>query len=205
MSPKKKLIIAFSIILIAPTVLLNLFKVTVRDKPLVSTGGIELNISPKKDTAYFLQDDPRWGSDKLGGSQEKFSSTGCLVCAISMAGSELGYDVTPKQLNIELKNLEGFTKEGLIIWSKIKDATKGNLRSVVVSDFSHSDIDEALKNGVIPVVKYYIAPGVPHWIPIVGKKGFEYLIKDSLDSTKSISNLSRKAQEIVSLRLIKKN
>ena len=129
-----------------------------------------------RESVYFLQADPRWGNDVVGGSGESLSAVGCTICAVAMAAGSLGYDVTPGELNARLVRADGYTSRGWLIWSKVS----------------------------IPVVRFFLPGGIPHWVAIVGKSGKEYLVKDPLDSTKQIVTLSRKTKTIVSVRYVEK-
>ncbi len=172
--------------------------------PIPSSGGALIDITPQDNGAYFLQTDSRWANDPLGGSGESFSSVGCTICSIAMAASCLGYEITPKVLNSRLTQNNGYTSRGWVIWAKITDATEGRISVRVPSRLTHSDIDQALRAGSIPVVKFFLPGGIPHWVSVVGKKGNEYLVKDPLDSMKKIEPLSKKTNEIMSVRYIRK-
>ena len=41
---------------------------------------------------------------------------------------------------------------------------------------------------------------VPHWVLIVGKDGREYLVKDPLDSSKTVTRLSMRSEKIEAIR-----
>jgi len=121
-----------------------------------------------------------------------------------MASSQLGYDITPKELNANLIQASGYTERGWLIWSTVSTATQGEISVRVPSTLTHLEIDQALESGSIPVVKFYLLPGVTHWVPIVGKDGTEYLIKDPLDAEKRVVPLSEKAATIASVRYVEK-
>lgn len=173
-------------------------------EPIPSAGGAALDLPPSPGAAYFLQYDSRWGSDAIGGSGESLSAVGCAVCAVAMACSQLGFDVTPGELNAQLVQASGYTDQGLLIWDCVETATEGHVRIRVARRPSHVDLDKALQAGHVPVVKFYLAGGAPHWVPVVGKTGTEYLVKDSLDAQQRTAPLSEKTATIHSVRYVEK-
>ncbi len=82
-------------------------------EPIQSSGGADINLPPPAGGAYYLQADPRWSSDVIGGSGESLSSVGCTICAVAMAASYLGYEITPKDLNARLIHYGGVHKPWL--------------------------------------------------------------------------------------------
>jgi hypothetical protein len=172
--------------------------------PIPSSGGALIDITPQDNGAYFLQNDSRWANDPLGGSGESFSSVGCTICSIAMAASCLGYEITPKVLNSRLTQNNGYTSRGWVIWAKITDATQGRISVRVPSRLTHSDIDQALQAGSIPVVKFFLPGGIPHWVAVVAKNGKEYLIKDPLLSSKKVIKLSGRTRFIAAVRYVEK-
>ncbi len=172
--------------------------------PMASTGGVDLDISPSSDETHYLQADPRWASDAIGGSGERLSAVGCTICSVAMGAKHLGYDITPQQLNSKLIGTGGYTDRGWVIWSKILDATDGRIAVRVPSRMTHADLDDAIRSGAVPVVKFYLPGHIPHWVAIVGKSGKEYLVRDPLDSAKRVSLLSDKTEKIVSVRYVEK-
>jgi hypothetical protein len=177
---------------------------TFQNAPIASIGGESLELSVKESNDYFLQTDPRWSNDAIGGSGELLSSVGCTISAVAMASVSLGYSIDPGELNKRLINIDGYTKRGWLIWEKIEEATFGEISVRVPSDLQYQEIDQALMEGSIPIVKYYLPNGISHWVVIVGKSGREYLTKDSLDSNKQITALSKKTEKVVSVRYVKK-
>jgi hypothetical protein len=173
-------------------------------EPISSSGGVALDIPSPTGTAYFLQRDARWAKDSIGGSGEPMSAVGCTVCAVAMAASQLGYDVTPKELNANLVQSGGYTRRGWLVWSAVSNATHGKVHVRVPSGLTHAEIDQSLQSGSIPVVKFYLPGHIPHWVPIVGKAGTEYLVKDPLDEKKQIRALSEKTTAVVSVRYVEK-
>jgi hypothetical protein len=173
-------------------------------EPIPSSGGVALDLPAPDGTAYFLQGDLRWAEDSIGGSGEPLSAVGCTVCAVAMAASQLGYDITPKELNAKLVQSAGYTERGWLIWSAVGSATHDKVHVRVPSGLTHAEIDQSLQSGSIPIVKFYLSGGIPHWVPIVGKAGTEYLIKDPLDEKKQVVALSKKATAVVSVRYVEK-
>ncbi|QQL46001.1 cysteine peptidase family C39 domain-containing protein [Sulfuriroseicoccus oceanibius] len=167
-----------------------------------SSGGISLDLPAATDGAYYLQNDPQWGADKIGGSGEPMASVGCTICAVAMAAEQLGYPITPQQLNASLIENNGFTERGWLIWSAVGKVTNGKIQVTVPRGLTHAELDSALQNGKVPVVRYTMPSGYPHWVPIVGKSGKEYLVKDPLDAELKISKLSDKADLIHSVRYV---
>src|SRR5688572_25269564 len=52
---------------------------------------------------HYLQHDPSWASDPIGGSGKPLREVGCAICCLSMALAQYGIDRTPGQLNHGLK------------------------------------------------------------------------------------------------------
>ena len=202
----KRLILSGTFVLIAVCIaVMWLHSHRVSDiTPIASTGGAMLELPAREDKAYFLQADPQWGGNAIGGSGEPLSAVGCTISAVAMAAGNLGYDVNPGELNARLIRDGGYTNRGWLIWSKVTGATEGKIVVRVPSQLTHAEIDQALRGGSIPVVKFFLSGGIPHWVPIVGKTGSEYLIKDSLDSNQRIVALSEKTNTIVSVRYVEK-
>ena len=146
---------------------------------------------------HYLQNDPRWASDTIGGSRE--TQVGCTLCSVAMAASCLHYEISPKELNAKLIQHNGYTPRGWIIWSKVTPATDGNIQVKMSTRVSYSEIDRAIAQGQIPIVKFYLANGAPHWAPIVGKNGNEYLIRDPFDQSKQVVPLSTRTKKILSV------
>ncbi len=140
----------------------------------------------------YLQTDPRWSNEQLGGSSESFSSTGCTVCSVSMALAEFNLHLTPGELNAQLKKRGGFVHNGWLRWDAIKTISNGRLDVLVPRDPEFRIIDEALRAGHPVVAKVLLNRQVPHWVVIVGKEGYEYLIKDPLGDGRDIEALSRR-------------
>ncbi len=82
--------------------------------------------------------------------------------------------------------------------------TEGKIAVRAPPRLTHTDIDEALRSGGFPVIKFFLPGGIPHWVAIVGKSGREYLIKDPLDSKQRIARLSEKTGTIISARYVEK-
>ena len=172
--------------------------------PIDSTGGQEITIDRAEDKLYYLQNDPQWGNDRIGGSDETMGRVGCTVCCVAMSLTNHGYSIDPKRLNEDLKKNKGYTKQGWLIWGKVSDITDGKFGVRIPGKPSHKIIDDQLKNGNDVLAKILINKVIPHWVLIVDKDGLEYLAKDPLNGEKKIIKLSKYKSPIYSIRYIAK-
>ncbi|MDA3842943.1 MAG: hypothetical protein PF588_01070, partial [Candidatus Kapabacteria bacterium] len=76
--------------------------------PNATVGGEELNLVIS-DSVIFRQVDPRWGSDKLGNTEQELAGVGCTLCCLSMALNDFGIEMLPDELNSKLTEAGGFT------------------------------------------------------------------------------------------------
>ena len=65
---------------------------------------------------------------------------------------------------------------GWLIWGKVAEATEGRIGVEVCSVPTHEGMDRCLQAGNIPVVKFFLPSGAPHWGVVVGKSGQDYLV-----------------------------
>ena len=121
-----------------------------------------------------------------------------------MAASDLGYAISPKELNTRLVRAGGYMARGWLIWGKVAEATEGRIGVEVCSVPTHEGMDRCLQAGNIPVVKFFLPSGAPHWGAVVGKSGQDYLVKDPLVAAKNVVKLSERTKTIVSLRYVQK-
>ncbi len=201
----KRLGIIFALLLLTVGTVLVWKNVNARTgTPIAASGGDTMNVLLPDTSGTFLQNDPRWGSDKLGKTTESLASIGCAVCSVAMACVNLGESLTPKDLNQQLTQNGGFTGDGWLVWGALPKITSGRVMVDVASQPSHAGLDGALKRGAYPVVKFILPYGVPHWVVIVGKDGLEYLARDPLRKNDKPVKLSGLTTRIYSMRFVRR-
>lgn len=171
---------------------------------IASTGGKDLHIRLPDDGKTHLQKDKRWAADQLGTSTGTLGSHGCLVSSVAMACSDLGVELTPKELNARLKKADGFQPQGWVVWNAIPRVTDQKLVADYHPTASHKVMDAALERGAYPVVKYFLLGGIQHWCVIVGKDGLEYLARDPLRDDEKPVKLSELTAKVYAVRVIRR-
>jgi hypothetical protein len=171
---------------------------------IASTGGKDLHLRLPDGGKTHLQKDKRWAQDQLGTSTGTLGSHGCLVASVAMACSNLGVELTPKELNERLKKADGFLPQGWVVWNAIPRVTDNLLAADYHPASSHKVMDAALEHGAYPVVKYFLLGVIQHWCVIVGKEGLEYLARDPLRDDKEPVKLSELTAKIYAVRVIRK-
>ena len=194
-------IIIFLLLLVGISLLIYRFQPRERVHAIPSISQIETgDIAPIEIPNFYNQRDKRWASDKLGDSSETVGKVGCLISSICMNLSYYKEHMTPKELNIKLRELEGYTQRGWLIWSKLEEVMDNKL-SITFPELSHESIEKNLLDKKPILAKVYINKVIPHWILIVGKEKREYLMLDPLtDGT--LSKVSHYGGYIYSIRLL---
>ena len=147
-------------------------------RPISSTGGIYFPQSVTLAVPRFAQGDVRWGNDSLGGTQGTMAQEGCAVSSAAMVLSFYGLELDPGQLNKFLIDHYGFTAEGWLRWEKAADFAAGKAKHVYEDLPSFFLIDSNLMRGNPVIIRLRLPEGVTHFVVIVGKRGFHYLIQD---------------------------
>lgn len=147
-------------------------------RPLSPSGGwyafhrIELNVP------LFLQGDPVWGHDQLARSVHTLSQTGCAVCAVAMVMKSYGVDTDPRRLNDFLRDNGGFDENNDLLWEGAPKMAPQTFRHVYEDLPSYYLIDSNLRRGNPVIVRLLLPSGWTHFVVIMGKEGFDYLIRD---------------------------
>lgn len=152
----------------------------------------------------YLQTDPRWADDAIGGSRESLRRVGCTVCSVSMALAYHGIDLDPGELNRRLKEADGYTLRGWLKWDAVRQVTDGRVRVELPSNPTQQTIDDALAAGDPVIVKVILRSGIQHWVLLVGREGNEYLMKDPLGDGRNLQHLSTIGSEIHAVRIVRK-
>ena len=153
----------------------------------------------------YLQKDPRWQEETIGGSQETIGQVGCTLCCVSMALAHYGIQLMPNQLNELLKANQGYTQQGWLKWHTVSQITHHQTRFTIPSKPRTDLIETALSAGEPVIAKIYLWQTQPHWVLIVGKQGNNYLVKDPLGDGQSLDSLSATNGTIQAIRILKKN
>ena len=176
-------------------------KAPVTIQSIAAVGGLDQDIALKAE-AIYLQKDPRWGKDGIGGSNEPMSAVGCTITSVSMGLAEFEIDILPGDLNQRLKDINAYTSEGWLIWNKINEVSDGKVETVIPANPSYELIDNALLAGQPVIANVTMNGQFLHWILIVGKSGQEYLVKDPLGKQK-IEKLSKFNSPIYAIRILR--
>ena len=196
-----RLVLVLAVVAIAAIVLYRRLR---REAGIPARGGRALAARVAGDGPHYQQRDPRWAGDRLGDTSQTLGAVGCLVSSLAMGSSALGAPVEPAELNRRLGALHGYTREAWLIWDTVRPATGGAVDVAVHAQPTHEAMDAALERGELPVVKFFLPSGAPHWVLVVGKDGEEYLIQDPLVPEPHVIRLGDRATTIVSVRVLRR-
>lgn len=147
--------------------------------PISSSGGryfVQRVIIP---VPIFEQGDPRWTFDLLGPTIDTMGQAGCAVTSAAMVLSAYGVDTDPQRLNQYLTLHGGYTDEGWLYWEKAAEiAPGGQVEKAYEDPPSYALIDQNLLAGNPVIVRLTLRNGHTHFVVIVGKAGWDYLIQD---------------------------
>jgi hypothetical protein len=152
----------------------------------------------------YLQTDPQWAHEKIGGSGEELRSVGCTNCCLCMALAQHGIVLNPAELNQKLIQADGYTERGWIKWDVVEELSQKRVLIEIPENPTHRDIDQALTAGNPVLVKIVYRPGVLHWVLLVGRDGKEYLMKDPLGDGHTLGLLSAYHSDILAVRVVRK-
>jgi len=152
----------------------------------------------------YLQTDPRWRDERIGGSGESLGSVGCTVCCIAMALEHHGIHATPAELNAQLKAADGYTDRGWVKWEAVEAVTGGTVRIEAIDAPTTQHIDAALAAGCPVIAKVLLGGVQQHWVLIVAKEGDDYLAKDPLGDGASLDKLLKYRSGIQAVRIVRR-
>lgn len=127
----------------------------------------------------FRQGDDRWRNDPLGPTPGTLGAEGCAVTSAAMVMKYHGIDTDPGRLNeFLIEHPRGYTPEGWIWWEDAADLQPGLLEKAYEDAPSYHLIDSELADGEPVIARLRYPSGITHFVVIVGKDGFDYLIQD---------------------------
>lgn len=134
---------------------------------------VELDVPP------FRQADQRWRTNTFGAANDTLGSAGCAIASAAMVMTFYGFDTDPGRLNAILQTNGGFVGPGWLVWEKAAEFTGGAVEKMYEDDPSYGLMDDQLEQGN-PVIVRLRPPdmGTTHFVVVMGKRGFDYLIRD---------------------------
>lgn len=147
--------------------------------PISSSGGRYFVQAVTIPVPIFQQGDPRWDLDLLGPTIETMGHSGCAVTSAAMVLSAYGVDTDPQRLNQYLTLHDGYTSEGWLYWEKAAEVAPGGQVEKAYENLPSYDlIDQNLLAANPVIVRLTLPNGHTHFVVIVGKTGWDYLIED---------------------------
>jgi len=151
---------------------------TATSEPLAPSGGLYFPGTVLRDVPHFAQADRRWGGNRLAGGSSSLAAEGCAVASAAMVLASYGADLDPGRLNDFLRRNGGFTPSGWLYWEKAAEFPPGVAEHIYEAAASHFLIDWNLLRGNPVIVRLRYPNGITHFVVVVGKQGYEYLIRD---------------------------
>ncbi len=165
---------------------------------------------------YFLQKDPQWGNDNLGGSSYTMASSGCLTTCIAVelqmqdiavpdiqktTNSDNEKTITPGILNGYFSEQAVYDAEGNIQWDALEQALDIEVVRRQASELDSDELDALLSEGIYPIVLVRLNGwGHFHFVLITGSRDGEFLCMDPLNAKQDEVTLSRYGNRIYALR-----
>lgn len=173
--------------------------------PLPPSGGLYFPGERVVNVPLFLQGDPRWSADILGPGPATIGAEGCAITSAAMVLAYYGADVDPGRLNAFVQGHQGFTPQGWLYWEAAAAFPPAIARKAYEDDPSYALIDWNLLAGNPVIVRVRLPYGMTHFVVIVGKRGFDYLIRDpGRGGLRGIYPLRDLGQPIEALRFFEK-
>jgi hypothetical protein len=174
---KKPLLIAGTVFLaLAIAIAIAIYYFAKRE--ISASGGLYFISRVELNVPRFAQGDPRWAADLLGPTSATMADEGCAVASAAMVLAYYGVNVDPGALNTFLTGGGGYTPQGWVYWEKAAAFAPAKVRHVYEDFPSYYLIDSNLLRGNPVIVRVRLSSGVTHFVVIVGKRGFRYLIQD---------------------------
>jgi len=127
----------------------------------------------------FTQDDPRWTFELLGPTYQTVGQSGCAITSAAMVLAAYGVDTDPRRLNQYLTTHAGYTDNGWVYWEKAAEIAPADQVEKAYEDLpSYALIDQNLLKGNPVIIRLTLQNGTTHFVVIVGKQGWDYLIQD---------------------------
>jgi len=196
------LVLAVVIIASAGAIWWNMYSAR---RPISGSGGLYFPNEVVIDVPQFFQNDPQWASDPLGPTDGTLGAEGCAVASAAMVLASYGADLDPGRLNAFVQKINGFTPEGWLYWEA------ASAYPPIVADHVYEDlpsyrlIDANLLAGNPVIVRLRYTSGITHFVVIVGKRGFDYLVRDpGADGARGVYQLRDFPSPIEALRFYKK-
>ncbi|MFI0348448.1 MAG: C39 family peptidase [Chthoniobacterales bacterium] len=147
-------------------------------RPISGHGGLPIPGKIEIPVPPFLQADPRWANDSLAGTPETLGNAGCAVTSAAMVLAYYGVPVDPSSLNKYLIENNGYEGSSWLKW-EIAGTFPPNIAEKRYEDLpSYGLIDCNLLLGNPVIIRIRRSTGKTHFVVIVGKKGWDYLIRD---------------------------
>ena len=168
------------IVLSIPTVILLAFWLW--KMPLNGRGGIPVPGELVIDVPQFFQGDRNWGEDHLGETPGTLAAQGCAVSSASMLLGFYGMDIDPKRLNHFLIDHNGYEGKAWLKWESAAEYSPRMVEKAYEDLPSYALIDWNLLHGNPVIVRIRRTDEITHFVVVVGKRGFDYLIRDPAGS-----------------------
>jgi Peptidase_C39 like family len=189
----------------AATIIVSAWYYYVGARKIPSTGGLYFFSKLVLPVQRFAQGDPRWADDELGPAPSTMGEEGCAVSSAAMVLAFYGQDVDPGRLNAFLSSNGGYTPQGWLYWEKAAEYHPGLARHAYEDLPSYYLIDSNLERGNPVIVRIHLSNGITHFVVIVGKDGFDYLIQDPASGgVNGVYPLRKLTPEIEALRFYEK-
>lgn len=145
---------------------------------IAASGGLYFPGEKILPVPQFFQADPRWADDPLGPTPATMGAEGCAVSSAAMVLASYGVDVDPGRLNAFVTQRAGYTPQGWLYWEAAAAYPPAIARKAYENQPSHGLIDRNLLAGNPVIIRIRRPGGGTHFVVIVGKRGFDYLIRD---------------------------
>ncbi len=145
---------------------------------LAPSGGLFFPTRVEIPVPLFSQADPAWGEDELGPSGQTLGEAGCAVTSAAMVLRFYGVDTDPGRLNAYCDDHGGYTPQGWLYWEKAAEAAGGGVRHAYEDLPSYWLLDSNLLRGNPVIVRVRLPSGITHFVVVMGKQGYDYLIRD---------------------------
>src|SRR3990167_7629125 len=174
--------------------------------PISGRGGLPFPGCLEISVPQLFQADPRWGNEPLGTSPpDTIARTGCAISSAAMVLAFYGVKLTPQELNLYLISHDGYEGTSWVKWEVAVTYPPGIAEHIYEDLPSYGLIDWNLLQGNPVVVRIRKPNGTNHFVVIVGKRGFNYLIRDPAPAgVKGVYPLREVGAPIDALRYFKK-